>query len=130
MNDKNEMECIDKKTGQKCKFNEKTKKVDCSATVAVKITKPTVTISQVNNMGLFYVTFSEPMNMTKFLNVTVDKNPQSRSLRSSLKANTIPVLSASEELENSYKYLFNSSYIDLKTVSGGSVNSTMLNYTW
>ena len=100
MNDNNKMECIDKKTGQKCKFNEKTKKVDCSATVAVKITKPTVTISHVNNMGFFYVTFSEPMNMKKFLNITSDKNSKSRRLRSSVKANTIPVLSASDELEN------------------------------
>jgi hypothetical protein len=40
------------------------------------------------------------------------------------------VFNASLELENSYKYLFNSSYIDIKTVSGGSVNSTMLNFTW
>ena len=81
-------------------------------------------------MGFFYVTFSEPMNMTKFLNITSDKNPKSRRLRSSVKDNTIPVLSASDELENYYKYLFNISYIDIKTVSGGSVNSSMLNYTW
>ena len=81
-------------------------------------------------MGFFYVTFSETMNMKKFLNITSDKNPKSRRLRSSVKANTIPVFSASDELENSYKYLFNISYIDIKTVSGGSVNSTMLNYTW
>ena len=43
------MVCIDKKTGQKCKFNDKTKKLDCAQSVAEKITIPTVTISPVSN---------------------------------------------------------------------------------
>ena len=114
------MVCIDKKTGQKCKFNDKTKKLDCAQSVAEKITIPTVTISPVSIVGIFSITFSEKMDMSRFLNTTEPKNPKSRSLRSSPK--TIPVFDAAQELDNLYKYLYNSSHIEIQAVSGGYVN--------
>ena len=90
------MVCIDKKTGRKFIFNDKTEKLDFSEVkeTALKIKAPTVTISPVSNMGIFYITFSEPMNMDRFLNTTTaEPKPQSRRLLSSVK--TIPVYNAS-----------------------------------
>jgi hypothetical protein len=89
------MVCIDKRTGRKYIFNDKTQKLDFSEVkeTALKITAPTVTISPVNNMGIFYITFSDPMNMDRFLNTTTpDPKPRSRRLRSSDR--TIPVFNA------------------------------------
>ena len=65
-------------------------------------------------MGFFSITFSDKMNMVKFLNTTTPEyKPQSRSLRSSGKFLDIQVYNATEELDNSYKYLFNSRYLDV-----------------
>ena len=65
-------------------------------------------------MGFFSITFSDKMNMVKFLNTTTHEyKPQSRNLRSSGKSLDIQVYNASEELDNSYKYLFNSRYLDV-----------------
>jgi hypothetical protein len=49
-------------------------------------------------VGIFLITFSEKMDMSRFLNTTEAKNPKSRSLRSSPK--TIPVFNAAQELDN------------------------------